>query len=59
VRRVAGNMGKLLVYWVQSGGIRKAEWLTLDSPHALAVPYGLPIAVGCAVAALFPGFKLF
>jgi prepilin peptidase CpaA len=58
-RRVAGNMGRLLSYWAHSGGIRKAEWLTLDSPGALAIPYGVAVALGCAIAALFPRATLF
>jgi prepilin peptidase CpaA len=58
-RRVAANMGNLLQYWFHSGGIRKAEWLTLDSPGAVAIPYGLAIALGCAFVVLFPGISLF
>jgi prepilin peptidase CpaA len=58
-RRVAANMGNLLLYWFHSGGIRKAEWLTLDSPGAVAIPYGLAIALGCAFVALFPGVSMF
>jgi prepilin peptidase CpaA len=58
VRRITANMGNLLTYWAQSG-IRKAEWLTLDSPGVIAVPYGVAIALGCAVTALFPELALF
>lgn len=59
VRRVFANMRNLLLYWVQSGGIRKAEWLTLGSPGAVAIPYGVAIALGCAFVALFPGVSVF
>jgi prepilin peptidase CpaA len=59
LRRVAANMGNLLLYWVQSGGVRKAEWLSLDSPGAVAIPYGVAIAVGCAFVALFPRVSVF
>lgn len=54
LRRVAANTGNLLSLWVTSGGVRQAEWLTLDSPDSVKVPYGVAIAFGCAIAAFFP-----
>lgn len=59
VGQVAANTGNLLSFWVHSGGIRRADWLTLDSPTAIKVPYGVAIAFGCAFAAFFPDLLVF
>lgn len=54
LRRVVANTGNLVAFWVTTRGIRKADWLTLDSPDAVKVPYGAAIALGCSFAAFFP-----
>jgi prepilin peptidase CpaA len=59
MRRVVGNIHSLFLDWSRSGRIGKAEWLTLDSPGAVAVPYGVAIALGCAFVALFPRVSVF
>jgi prepilin peptidase CpaA len=58
-QRTVHNIRDLLSFWFHSGGIRKAEWLTLQSPGSLKLPYGVAIALGCAFVALFPDLSVF
>jgi prepilin peptidase CpaA len=58
-RRTVRNIGDLLTFWARSGGVRKAEWLTLQDPGTLKLPYGVAIAVGCAFVAFYPDLSVF
>ncbi len=58
VCRVAFGTCDLMTLWA-SGDARKAGVPTLDDPGALAVPYGVAIAAGCAFATFFPELSIF
>ena len=49
--RTLGNIWALLVFW-RLVGPRAHPGLTLDSPHAMRLPYALPLALG-ALATLW------
>jgi prepilin peptidase CpaA len=57
--RVAANLRDLLAFWIRSGGVRRAEWLTLRTAQTPKVPFGVAIALGCAFVALFPDLSVF